>query len=121
MVSYKVKQLQPTLQLQQIGDPTGKRCGSIFVNLEFRKWLRQLLGDKNYQKLDPYMEMSKITSHATEGPALRDLMKAFDAWKRGFTKNFGRDIPIDLPAPLQDLDIPGKVNHGEITIPWYFT
>ncbi|KAF2473069.1 actin-like ATPase domain-containing protein [Lindgomyces ingoldianus] len=115
VVSYEVKQLEP-LQLAQIGYPTGRKCGSIFINLEFKKWLRELIGDKHYQKLDPHMEMSKITSHAVEGRALRELMKNFNAQKEVFTKNYGRSISMDLPAPLENLDIPGKVNHGEITI-----
>ena len=46
-------------------------------------------------------------------------MAKFDDRKHLFTAGYSKDIPIDLPAPLQDLSIPGKVNKGLITIPKY--
>lgn len=116
MVSYKVKQLRPTLELEEIGYPTVRKCGSIFINIKFKEWLKDLLGDKNYQRLDPNTELNKITSHTTEGKAMRELMKEFDARKRGFRKDYNQDIHLDLPAPLDNLTIPGKVDGGEITI-----
>ncbi|KAF2188028.1 actin-like ATPase domain-containing protein [Zopfia rhizophila CBS 207.26] len=118
VVSYRVIKLQPSLKLQKIGDPTGKKCGSIFIDMEFKKWLRSLIGDKNYQKLDPNTEANKISSHATEGEAMRILMKRFDALKKQFHSG-SEDRHVDLPKPLHNLTIPGKVNSGEITITCY--
>ena len=45
-------------------------------------------------------------------------METFDGHKKEFT---GREdgIKMDLPAPLHNLDIPGKVSGGEITITKY--
>lgn len=116
MVSYKVKQLRPDLELEEIGCPTVRKCGSIFINIKFKEWLRDLLGDKNYQRLGPNTELNKITSHTTEGKAMRELMKEFDTCKRGFRKDHNQDIHLDLSAPLDNLTIPGNVDGGEITI-----
>lgn len=134
MVSYKVRRLTPALELEQIGGPTGNlhqcrhptqwlirlsvdRCGSVFINMEFRKWLRNLIGPKNYQKIDQNTVMGKITSHSVEGRAMRQLMEQFDDRKKAFTGPDDDDIAIRLPEPLADLSIPGKVDEGEVIIP----
>lgn len=62
------------------------------------------------------MEGTRISSHAAEGKAMRQLMKDFDARKVIFHSNYGQDIYLELPAPLDDLNIPGKVNEGQIII-----
>jgi hypothetical protein len=46
---------------------------------------------------------------------MRVLMQQFDILKRVFHQNT-RDNMFDLPMPLGNLDIPGKVNEGQITI-----
>ncbi|KAH7115268.1 hypothetical protein B0J11DRAFT_471111 [Dendryphion nanum] len=117
VVSYTVRQLHPSLQLELVSKPTGAKCGSIFINMAFKNWLRLLIGEENYRQLDPYMETNKISSHSTEGRAMRELMKDFDARKHLFHANYTKDINIDLPAPLNNLNIPGRVDRGEITIP----
>ncbi|KAF2267873.1 actin-like ATPase domain-containing protein [Lojkania enalia] len=116
VVSYKVKQLQPTLQLQEIGYPTGRKAGSIFINAAFKVWLRKLLGEKYYSMIDPTMVMNKIASHTTEGKAMRQLMRAFDAIKTNFTGDSGEEFTLDLPEPLENLNIPGVVDFGLITL-----
>jgi hypothetical protein len=116
VVSYKVKRLTPTFELEQIGGPTVDRCGSVFINMEFRKWLRNLIGPKNYQKIDQNTVMGKITSHSVEGKAMRNLMEQFDDRKKAFTGSEDGDIAIRLPEPLADLSIPGKVDEGEVII-----
>ncbi|KAF2115771.1 hypothetical protein BDV96DRAFT_574453 [Lophiotrema nucula] len=116
VVSYRVKQLAPTLQLQEIGCPTGHRCGSIFINIEFKRWLRRLIGDKYYSQLDPQLAANKISSHSTEGRAMRELMAAFDEHKVGFEGNNGQIFQMDLPNPLHNLNIPGIVDLGQITL-----
>ena len=93
-----------------------RKCGSIFINIKFKEWLRDLLGDKNYQRLGPNIGLNKITSHTTEGKAMRELMKEFDTCKRRFRKDYNQDIHLDLSAPLDNLTIPGKVDGGEIAI-----
>ncbi|CAI6331925.1 unnamed protein product [Periconia digitata] len=118
VVSYTVTQLNPSLQLEKLGEPTGRKCGSVFINMHFKKWLRDHIGEANYKMLDPNMEENKISSHSVEGKAMRELMKEFDDQKQRFDGEMKEDIRIDLPHPLQHLSIAGKVNKGEIAIPW---
>jgi hypothetical protein len=85
--------------------------------MEFKKWLRDLIGPKNYQKIDPNTVMGKITSHAVEGKAMRNIMEQFDDRKERFEGPEDGDIHIQLPEPLNDLTIPGKVDEGGFDIP----
>ena len=116
VVSYRVKALQPVLKLDQIGTPTGRKCGSIFINQEFKRWMRWLLGDEEYRKLDPNFDINRNATHASETPAMRALMKKFDALKKNFTPN-SREVRLTLPPPLQNLSIPNRVDQGLIIIP----
>lgn len=136
MVSYKVTQLQQTFEIERVTMPTGSyllivllfrcsigstnnlignKCGSIFINLAFKKWLRDLLGKDIYQILDQAQLVTKIRSHDAEGERMRVLMKRFDVHKRKFAKGH-RDIKIDLPEPFEDLDKDNIVVGGQITI-----
>jgi hypothetical protein len=45
-------------------------------------------------------------------------MKAFDAHKRTFSNNT-HEMKLDLPEPLDKLNVPGKVSEGELTITQY--
>lgn len=63
--------------------------------------------------------MGKITSHVTEGKAMRELMKDFDIRKKLFTGLEDDDIRLELPHPLDHLSIPGKVEEGDFAIPAY--
>ncbi|KAJ4412725.1 hypothetical protein N0V91_000487 [Didymella pomorum] len=111
VVSYRIKAVHPVLELDQVGPPTGWKCGSIFINQEFKAWLRRFLGDEEYRKLDPNLDIERNATHASESPAMRALMKNFDAFKKGFEPN-SRDLKVTLPEPLQNLTIPGRVNKG---------
>ncbi|KAJ8111356.1 hypothetical protein OPT61_g6033 [Boeremia exigua] len=118
VVSYRVKALHPVLKLDQIGVPTGQKCGSIFINQEFKRWMRGWLGDEHFRKLDPNLDVDRNATHAAETPAMRDLMKMFDAKKKNFTyTSESHDIRLTLPPPLQNLTIPHKVHQGLVIIP----
>ncbi|KAF2827326.1 actin-like ATPase domain-containing protein, partial [Ophiobolus disseminans] len=124
VVSYMVKKLRPILQMEQIGKPTGGKCGSIFINRAFLKWLRSELGESYYRELDPNLDIDKDAFHASESPAMRYLMQEFDERKQTFDRDSG-DFRLDLPEPLADLTIDGVVNQGEITVTralmeWFF-
>lgn len=86
----------------------GRRCGSIFVNIAFKTWLKQHIGEKHYWKLDPYDEDDKLSSHSIECEAMAELMETFEVRKQLFSVGARRDVPIQLPGRLKDLDIPGK-------------
>lgn len=60
--------------------------------------------------------MDKVASQASESPEMRELMKRFDERKEVFNPHDENDIHIDLPSPLHNLDIPGVVRKGELTI-----
>ncbi|KAI4693068.1 uncharacterized protein J4E88_001439 [Alternaria novae-zelandiae] len=102
--------------LQSLITIPGSRCGSIFINLEFKKWLRMLLGEEEYLKLDPNLDIDKNANHASETPAMRELMQAFDDVKKQFAFSTP-DVRFSLRGELENLDIFGKVNKGLITIP----
>ncbi len=46
---------------------------------------------------------------------MRELMKSFDDLKKQFFKDH-RDMHLDLPQPLDNLNLAGKVHGGEIKI-----
>lgn len=107
---------------------TGKKCGSIFINLAFKRWLQWHLGEDIYQELDQTTEAAgqqdrglqatKISSHDSEGEHMRELMKRFEVLKRQFKHDPDREpILLLLPAPFEDLDVDGKVWGGQVTIP----
>jgi hypothetical protein len=93
----------------------GDTCGSIFINLEFKKWLRNILTDEYYQKLDPNLDIEKLATHASETPPMRLLMKEFDLKKRNFGLH-DPDCRMELPTPLENHSIPGRVDQGLLTI-----
>jgi hypothetical protein len=93
----------------------GLKCGSIFIDLAFKEWLKDLLGEENYQKLDQTRLAHKISSHNSEGRPMRELMKKFNRLKRMFNKEH-RDMRMDLPEPLHNLNMGNRVVGGEITI-----
>src|ERR1700761_7954418 len=93
----------------------GDKCGSIYIDIEFRKWLRDHIGEANYRQLDSNLNVERTSSHATEGKAMRLLMKKFELLKKNFSDD-GRDAFLDLPHPLDNLNMQGKVDGGQITI-----
>jgi hypothetical protein len=65
--------------------------------------------------LDPNLDVEKLATHASETPPMRLLMKEFDLKKRTFGLH-GVDCQLELPAPLENHSIPGRVNQGLLTI-----
>jgi hypothetical protein len=132
VVAYKVKRLRP-FEIELFEQPIGKvlestcfckistnsiigaKCGSIFINLAFKVWLRNLLGETNYQELDQGQMNYKISSHDAEAERMRDLISKFDVHKRKFMRGY-RDIKIDLPEPFENLNLDNRVSGGQITI-----
>lgn len=52
---------------------------------------------------------------------MRAVIEKFNGIKRKFSNTARRDMKLDLPKPLDNLNIPGKVIQGEITITLYVT
>ena len=99
----------------RVNTSTGDKCGSIFINLAFKKWLRDLLGEELYQLIDQTQPLTKIRSHDAEGEGMRKLMKKFDVLKKSFAKGH-KSMTLDLPAPLMNLDLENRVKSGELKI-----
>jgi hypothetical protein len=87
------------------------------VDKAFQNWLRELIGDQEYKKLDPYIQAGKAGSHALVGEHMRELLKVFELRKRSFALSPVKDVPLDLTGDLANLNIRGKVDGGEIRIP----
>ncbi len=62
------------------------------------------------------MSILKAASHASESPEMRQLMSRFDVQKELFNATDSNDIYIELPAPLDNLEIPDIVDSGLIRI-----
>lgn len=138
VVSYRVSQLEPNFAFEPITLPTGMeyvysfhfqcrnrltkkagaKCGSTFIDGYFKHWLNYILGDRHYRELDAKSASQRISAHATEGKQMREVMKQFEAHKRNFFGN-ADEMKIDLPEPLDSLNIAGIVNGGELTITKY--
>lgn len=114
VVSYSVTRLEPTLELKQEGYPYSSKCGSTYIDTRFKQWLRGVLGERYFQQLDPNSRRSGISA-ISEGSRMRHVIKQFDPHKKKFSSN-SPSMKIDLPEPLNNITIPGKVNQGELTI-----
>lgn len=135
VVSYRVTQLEPTLELEQVASPyskfelrkpgvvvslltlAGAKCGSAYIDANFKQWLCDTLGEKHFKALDPKSNGKKI-SRTSESSNMRIVIKAFDGYKKSFKGNSAA-VKIDLPAPIDKINVAGKVNQGELTITEY--
>jgi len=118
VVTFQVVETEPTLELQQIGEPHSRKCGSVFIDGEFKMWLRDsVLGPDDYEKLEPNTK-KRIKPHSTTGRKMRDIMKVFIEHKRAFTGNEEPDhlFTIELPTEFGDLNMDGCVEEGLLTL-----
>jgi hypothetical protein len=95
----------------------GIKCGSNYIDLEFRRWLKEMIGEQNYMEIDPNTHLNTMYLHGMEGKAMRDLMKQFTRYKRKFNRK-SKDMRLNLPTALSSLTTLGVLN-GEITITPY--
>lgn len=116
VVSYKVTQLVPTLELEKMTMATSEKCGSAYIDANFKRWLQRVIGDRYYRVLDPRNIGQQVGVHTSESKQMRQLMKEFDPHKKAFSNNVGDVMMLDLPAPLEKLNIVGKVSEGELII-----
>lgn len=73
-----------------------------------------MLGERHFKTLDP-KSRGKNLSRTSEDERMRFVMEQFDGLKRRFVAN-SSDGKIDLPEPIDKINIPGKVYQGELTI-----
>ncbi|KAK4962668.1 hypothetical protein LTR10_000295 [Elasticomyces elasticus] len=115
VVAFQIKKGGQQCELKKITDAKSLACGSVYIDAAFKMWLRDILGADHYSKLDPANRGQPIKPHSIETCAMRELIKRFEVQKTRFSTNT-YDVKIDLPAPLDRLDIPDRVNEGELTI-----
>lgn len=94
---------------------SGGKYGSAFIDIAFKRWLRHVLGDDCYAKLDPLNARTRISTHSVESGPMRKLLEQFIVKKQLFS-NSTQNIKIDLPEPLNMMDKEGRVRQGELTI-----
>ena len=44
LITYRIKRLPPTLEVEESGIPSGGKCGSVFLNRIFEDWIDNKLG-----------------------------------------------------------------------------
>ena len=129
VVSYQVKKVKPHLELEkatepnskyELADPTdsnlsGGKCGSVFIDTAFKNWLRNIIGVENYGKLDRLNARSRLNAHTLEDGPIRKLVQDFVTKKHTFSSST-QDTCIDLPEPLNALNLGDRVRQGELTI-----
>lgn len=115
-IAYMVKSLEPHLELVQVSSSDSAKCGGSFVDANFKGWLRRAIRPENFAKLDKENALRPISTHTSESAAMRELMKRFDEKKRQFSSATTGLIKFDLPPPLDNLNVEGRVDKGELTI-----
>ncbi|KAK6406831.1 hypothetical protein LTR81_018559 [Elasticomyces elasticus] len=115
VVAFQIKKGGQQCELKKVTDARSLACGSVYIDAAFKMWLRDVLGTDHYSKLDPANRGQPIKPHSIETRAMRELIKKFEVQKTRFSTNT-HDVKIVLPAPLDRLDIPDRVNEGELTI-----
>jgi hypothetical protein len=135
VTSYKITQLEPSLKLEQVTmsislhyhpqkhqyvltKNTGAKCGTTYIDGKFRQWLNRLLGERFYRTLDPTNASQRIGNNSVEGMRMEEIMNVFETFKRKFACN-ASGMKMDLPVPLDLLNIDDKVVAGELTITKY--
>ncbi|KAF2461821.1 hypothetical protein BDY21DRAFT_329742 [Lineolata rhizophorae] len=117
LISYRVKQLEPTFEIEEVGFATGDRCGASYIDLDFQRWLRQKIGKENYDMLLDGLPDNDAGSYSVVGPKMQGILRYFEEnIKTGFGK---RDQPTKyfLPFPSEldiDDDREKDIQDGEI-------
>lgn len=111
---YLVKQMYLLIS-EQTDIHSDGHCGSMNINAEFKKLLQRLIGETNYCKLDPRYEAQVSHPSIIETAQMRKIMRTFNVFKRDFAKE-SRNAKLDLPKPLEGLNVASKVVDGELTI-----
>jgi hypothetical protein len=97
----------------------GGKCGSTFIDGNFKAWLKIMLGDRHYAILDERNASQKISSHATESGLMRKVMSEFDVLKKTFNPSRDKSSKkFDLPegTDLETLNVGDTVRDGVLTI-----
>lgn len=115
LISYRVKTIHPTFQIEEAAIGTGEKCGGSFVDRNFTKWLEKKIGTADYKKIadNPAGERDQ---HMLE-PKMGRLMQAFLTAKTSFGSEEDEEHILPLPSPLNAIDDPSRgIDCGEIRV-----
>jgi len=105
VVTFRVLKLEPTLELEKIGIGKSQKCGSVFIDGEFKIWLREkIFGRELYEHLEP--NARRVKAHSTTGKEMRSIMNEFVAHKRRFTGMEGGQDKFEIDLPSQFTSLP---------------
>ncbi|OCT45382.1 Hsp70 family protein [Cladophialophora carrionii] len=115
--SFRIKQVEPDLILENIGLGAGKKAGSTFVDRGFLRVLWNKLGAQNYEALAGGTLETSIGSHSARSPELSEIMEDWEAEKRHYRGQTDHERDFYLPRRLHHLEIPQRgVTNGQVRI-----
>jgi actin-like ATPase involved in cell morphogenesis len=89
----------------------------VFIDGEFKKWLREsVVGKEAYELLEPNNN-GRIKAHSTTSEGMRAIIQQFTREKKRFTgkESDSEVFGIELPAQLRDVESEA-VEEGELMI-----
>jgi actin-like ATPase involved in cell morphogenesis len=96
---------------------SGGECGSVFIDGEFKRWLRgSIVGEEAYELLEPNTN-GRIEAHSTTSEGMRAIIQQFARERKRFTgkESDSEVFGIDLPKQLRDVENEA-VEEGELMI-----
>lgn len=87
----------------------------MFIDGEFKKWLREsIIGKEAYELLEPNTN-GRIKAHSTTSEGMRAIIQQFTQEKKRFIgkESDSETFNIDLPAQLRDVENEA-VDEGEL-------
>ncbi|KAK3939278.1 hypothetical protein QBC46DRAFT_388319 [Diplogelasinospora grovesii] len=109
LASYKVLSVdhdKKQIKLAQVGVPIGDKCGATCIDRAFNDFLKERLGDEDYDKLtDADAEDHATGGHSIVKPKLRAVQSRFEPIKHGFDgKESKLGYPVQLPRGIGTID-----------------
>jgi len=93
----------------------GAKCGIATIDLKFKEWLRDVLGDQIYSTIDVSCTKECRYGQQSEAGPMRDIMTQFTRLRNSFNEDT-RARRLELPEPLSDLKLDNRVEEGELRI-----
>ncbi|KAH8676467.1 hypothetical protein BGZ60DRAFT_556052 [Tricladium varicosporioides] len=112
LVSYRVRQVVPSLELEEIAIGTGDKCGATFIDRRFKEWARDKIGKELFQDIFKSSKESAIGSHTTIQPKMGEFMKEFESAKIEYDGS-PNTWYLSLPVEVDD-DVERGINNGDL-------
>jgi len=117
LISYRVMETTPSIQLSEATLGSGDRCGATFIDRKFMEWLERKLGREYFSRLNGGFPEWDIGSHYTVGPDLELLMHEFENLREQFVSPDDQtEAFLTLPVSLRGTEPAGSLHNGELRI-----